>query len=170
MFKGLVVLKLDEQWQLITNLHNEIGHFGKGKTLAKVNKCYFWHNKTELVKDVVHTYKNCQLVKKTKSVRSELEDFKNISIWDQFFKMVLDTTRPLLETKHGNMYVLVAIDHYLKWCEAKVMMNHDAKIITKILEGEVICRFRVPKYILVDNGIKWSVEFDQLCKNYNIVH
>jgi len=169
MFKGLVVLKLDEQWQLITNLHNEIGHFGKGKTLSEVNKCYFWHNKIELVKDVVHTYKKCQLVKKTKSVGSEPEDFKNISIWNQFFKVALDI-RPLLETKHGNTYVWVAIDHYLKWCEAEVVMDHDAKITTKILEGEVICMFRVLKYILVDNGIKWSIEFDQLCKNYDIVH
>jgi hypothetical protein len=31
-------------------------------------------------------------------------------------------------------------------------------------------KFGVPKYILIDNGIKWFVEFDQLCKNYNIVH
>jgi len=108
----------------------------------------------------VHTYKNCQLVKKIKSVRPEPEHFKNISIWDQFFKVAFDTTRPLLETKHGNMYVLVAIDHYLKWCEAKVVMDHDTKITTKFLEGEVICRFMVPKYILVDNGTKWSVEFD----------
>jgi len=91
---------------------------------------------------------------------SELEDFKNISIWDQFFKVVIDTTRPLLESKHGNMYVLVAIDHYLKWCEAKVVMGYDAKITTKNVEGEAICRFKVPKYILVDNGTKWSIEFD----------
>jgi hypothetical protein len=49
-------------------------------------------------------------------------------------------------------------------------MDHDAKITTNFLKGEVICRFMVPKYILVDNGTKWSVEFDQLCKNYNIVH
>ncbi len=28
----------------------------------------------------------------------------------------------------------------------------------------------MPKYILIDNGFKWVVEFDQLCKNYKIVH
>jgi hypothetical protein len=107
----------------------------------------------------MHTYKNCQLVKKTNSVKSKLEDFKNISIWDQFFKVAFDTTRSFLETKHGNMYVFVAIDDYLKWCEAKVLMDHDIKLTTNFFEGEVICRFKVPKYILVDNGTNSSVEF-----------
>jgi hypothetical protein len=54
MFKGLVVSRLDEWRQFITYLHNEIRHFGEGRTLAKVNKHYFRHNKTELVKDDMH--------------------------------------------------------------------------------------------------------------------
>jgi hypothetical protein len=49
-------------------------------------------------------------------------------------------------------------------------MNHDAKIAKKFLESEVICRFGVPKYILIDNDIEWSTEFDQLYKNYGIAH
>jgi hypothetical protein len=68
------------------------------------------------------------------------------------------------------MYVLVAIDHYSKWCEAKAMMDHDIETITKLLESEVICRFGVVKYILINNGTEWFVEFYQLCKNYGIVH
>jgi hypothetical protein len=34
----------------------------------------------ELVKDVVRTYKNCQMVKRTRSVRSEPKEFKSIPI------------------------------------------------------------------------------------------
>jgi hypothetical protein len=56
------------------------------------------------------------------------------------------------------MYVLVAIDHYSKWCETKVMVDHDAKALAK--EDEVIFRFNVPKYIHIDNGFEWSIEFD----------
>jgi hypothetical protein len=54
----------------------------------------------------------------------------------------------------------VAIDHYSKWCEIKTMMDCDIEIIAKVLEGEVICRFGVLKYILINNGIKWFVKFD----------
>jgi hypothetical protein len=41
MFKDLVVPKPNERQQLILDLHQEIGHFKKGKTLVEINKCYF---------------------------------------------------------------------------------------------------------------------------------
>ncbi len=65
---------------------------------------------------------------------------------------------------------MVAIDHYSKWCKTKAMMDHDVEIIAKVLESEVICKFEVPKYILIDNGIESFAEFDQLFKNYGIVY
>jgi hypothetical protein len=64
----------------------------------------------------------------------------------------------------------VAFDHYSKWCEAKVVVDHDAKTSTRFFKDELICRFGVPKYILNNNGSKRLVKFDQLCKNYGIIH
>ncbi len=57
MFKGLVVPRPNEFRQLILDLQNEIGHFSEGKTLSKVNRCYFWHNRTKEVKAMVCSYK-----------------------------------------------------------------------------------------------------------------
>ncbi len=68
------------------------------------------------------------------------------------------------------MQILVAFDHYSKWCEAKVVADHDAKSSTKLLKNELIYRFSVPKYILIYNGSKWLAKFDQLCKNNGIIH
>jgi hypothetical protein len=59
---------------------------------------------------------------------------------------------------------LGAIDHYSKWCEARVMVDHDVEIVPRFLKDEVICMFNVPKYITIDNGFKWTTKFDQLCK------
>jgi hypothetical protein len=28
----------------------------------------------------------------------------------------------------------------------------------------------VPKYVLINNGSEWVVEFNKICKNYGIVH
>jgi hypothetical protein len=53
------------------------------------------------------------------------------------------------------MYILVAIDHYFKWCKTKVMVDHDTNIATRFLEHEIKCRFGVPKYILSNNGSEW---------------
>jgi len=44
MFKTLVVPKPKERKQIILDLHTEIGHFGEGSKLPKMNKCYYWDN------------------------------------------------------------------------------------------------------------------------------
>jgi hypothetical protein len=58
-------------------------------------------------------------------------------IHDLFYHIVLDTIGLFLKTKFGNKYILVAIDHYSKWCETKVVLNHiAATIATFVEEGE----------------------------------
>jgi hypothetical protein len=74
--------------------------------------------------------------------------------------VALDTVGPLPKTKNGNKYVLVAIDHYSKWCEARPIKDHDAPIATKFLEEEIICRFGVPKFIFTNNGGEWMAKID----------
>jgi len=152
------------------DMHDEIGHFGKGRTLAEITKCYFLNNCIEEVKDVVQSYKQCQLVKRMGSIRSKIKELIIILIWDRFYIVVLDIARPLFETYNRNKYILVAIDHYFKWCEAKIVVDHDAETTTRFLEDEIIYKFSVPKYVLIDNGYEWVVKFNQLCKNYGIEH
>jgi hypothetical protein len=84
--------------------------------------------------------------------------------------VALDTAGPLPETKYGNRYVLVAIDHYSKWCEAKAVADHGAKTAARFLEDEVICRYGVPRFVLTDNGGEWAAEFDAMCSDYSIHH
>ncbi len=65
---------------------------------------------------------------------------------------------------------MVAIDHYYKWCETKPVKKHIVAIVRRFLEEEIICKFGVPKYVLTDNGGKWMVEFDTMCKIFGITH
>jgi hypothetical protein len=74
--------------------------------------------------------------------------------------VAFDTTSPLPKTKFGNRYVLVAIDHYSKCYEVKAISYHDTKIVAKFQEDEIIYKFGIPKYIFIDNGSEWSVNFD----------
>jgi hypothetical protein len=77
---------------------------------------------------------------------------KSIIVCDLFYKVALDIVGPLPETKDANRCVLIAIDHYSKWCEAKLVKNHDATTVARFLEEEIVCRFGVPKLILTNNG------------------
>jgi hypothetical protein len=59
---------------------------------------------------------------------------KNILMCDLFYKVVLDIVGPFLEIKSSNKYVLIAIEHYFKWFEARPMKDLDATTTTKFLE------------------------------------
>jgi hypothetical protein len=139
-------------------------------TLAEVKKRFFWHHKTEAIKKFISVCDKCQLAKQSENMRSSIEKMKNIPICDLFYRVTLDTARPLLETTNGNKYVLVAIDHYSKWCEARLVKEHDAYTAVKFLEDEVIYKYGVPKYVLTDNGSEWMKKFIEICQNYGSAH
>ncbi len=82
-------------------------------------------------------------MKCTSFVRFKPEKLRNILIWDQFYRVALDITKSLPETYNGNRYILMAIDHYFKWSEAKAIVDHDVKIVTRFLEDEIIYRLGV---------------------------
>jgi hypothetical protein len=33
------------------------------------------------------------------------------------------------------------------------------------MEDDVICKYGVPKFGLIDNGREWAIEFDVMCKD-----
>jgi hypothetical protein len=169
-FKTLLVPKPEERTSLVKQMHEDLGHFGEQRTLAEIRRRYFWHSRTTDVKAMVRGCQQCQLVRNSRSIRSGDEQLRSIPVCDLFHRVALDTAGPLLEIRSSNKYILVAIDHYSKWCEAKVVVDHGAKTTTKFLEDDIICRFGVPKFILTDNGGEWVAEFDVMCKDYAIQH
>ncbi len=169
-FKGLYVPKLEERMPLVIQMHEDLGHFGGRRTLAEICRRYFWCNQTEDVKTVVKRCQQCQLVRSVGNICSEYEELKSIPICDLFHRVAMDTAGPLPETKSGNKYILVAIDHYSKWCEAKAVADHGVKTAARFLEDDIICRCGVPKFVFIDNGGEWAVEFGVMCKDYGIQH
>jgi len=103
-------------------------------------------------------------------MKFDIVEMKSILICDLFYCVAMDIARPLPEITNGNKYVLVAIDHYSKWCETQPIKEHDVCTTTKFLEDEIICRYGVLKYILTDNGIEWMKEFVEIYQNYGITH
>jgi hypothetical protein len=103
-------------------------------------------------------------------IRSADEQLKSILVYDLFHRVALDTAGLLPETKSGNRYILVAINHYSKWCEAKAVADHGAKTAARFSEDEIICRYGVPKFVLTDNGGEWAAKFDMMCRDYAIQH
>jgi hypothetical protein len=162
--------KPEERIALVSQMHEDLGHFMEQITLAEICRRYFWHNRIDCVKTVVKMCQQCQLVKSVGSICSGDEELKTIPICDLFHRVAMDIVGPLLETKSGNKYILVAIDHYSKWCETKVVVDRGAKIAARFLEDDIICRYGVPKFVLTDNGGEWAAEFEVMYRDYAIQH
>jgi hypothetical protein len=61
-------------------------------------------------------------------------------------------------------YVVVAVEYFSKWIEAKPLAIITLALVQKFLWQNIVCRFGVPKATTVDNGTQFDVEtFKTFC-------
>jgi hypothetical protein len=70
-----------------------------------------------------------------------------------------------LPPAQGNLkYVVVDVEYFSKWIEAKPLATITLVIVQKFFWQNIVCRFGVPKAITVDNGTQFDVEtFKEFC-------
>nr|GEV58275.1 reverse transcriptase domain-containing protein [Tanacetum cinerariifolium] len=54
-------------------------------------------------------------------------------------------------SSRGNRYILVAVDYFSKWEEAKALPTNDARVVVKFLKS-IFARFGTPRAIITDRG------------------
>ncbi|GJV44804.1 reverse transcriptase domain-containing protein [Tanacetum coccineum] len=62
----------------------------------------------------------------------------------------IDFIGPFLSSR-GNKYILVAIDYFSKWVEAKALPTNDARVVCKFLKS-LFARFGTPRAIISDRA------------------
>jgi transposase InsO family protein len=66
-------------------------------------------------------------------------------------------------------YVVVAVEYFSKWIEAKPLATITSTTIHKFFWQNIVCRFGVPKAITVDNGTQFDAEtFKDFCDRIGI--
>jgi hypothetical protein len=70
-----------------------------------------------------------------------------------------------LPPAQGNLkYVVVAVEYFSKWIEAKPLAIITSTTVQRFFWQNIVCRFGVPKAITVDNGTQFDVEtFKAFC-------
>ncbi|XP_070019725.1 uncharacterized protein [Nicotiana sylvestris] len=53
---------------------------------------------------------------------------------------------------NGHRFILVAIDYFTKWVEAKTFKYVTKKPVVNFVHSNIIFRFGIPKVIITDNG------------------
>ena len=128
------------------------GHLGMNITLAKIKEKYYWPNMTKDVKYYIKTCYQCQRRQKP-STHNEMHA---IVAKAPFERIGIDFVGPLTTTSKGNRYILVAVDYFTKWPEAKVTKRADAQTVVDFLYEEIICRHGPFKHLHSDRGTHFA--------------
>nr|GEU71482.1 hypothetical protein [Tanacetum cinerariifolium] len=73
-------------------------------------------------------------------------------------------------SSRGNKYILVAVDYFSKWVEAKALPTNDAQVVVKFLKS-LFARFGTPHAIISDHGTHFrSDQFAKVMLKYGVTH
>ena len=92
---------------------------------------------------------------------------KTIPITWPFAVWGIDMVGPFKRARGGLTHLLVDVDKFSKWVEAKLIKKQDATTAVKFLK-EIIYRYGYPHSIITDNGSNFKGEFARYCGQNNI--
>src|SRR3989337_1276046 len=148
---------------ILYNLHKDMtgAHLGLDATYEKLKERYYWPKMFDDVQKYIKSCDNCQRRGKAK----RKEELLPLTIGAPFDKIGIDIKGPLPLTTKGNRYLVVAIDYFTKWPEARAIPNAKAETVAAFIFEEIICRHGVPKEILSNRGTHFNnALIDELCR------
>jgi hypothetical protein len=76
----------------------------------------------------------------------------------------VDLLGPLPPAQGNLKYVVVAVEYFSKWIQAKPLTTITSATVQKLFWQSIVCRFDVPKAIIVDNRTQFDAEtFNTFC-------
>ncbi|GJY54088.1 reverse transcriptase domain-containing protein [Tanacetum coccineum] len=102
------------------------------------------------------------------SQRDEMPQ-NSIQVCEIFDVWGIDFMGPFPSSR-GNKYILVAVDYFSKWVEAKALPTNDARVVVKILKS-LFARFGTPRAIISDRGTHFcNDQFAKVMLKYGVTH
>lgn len=152
--KELRVIKSYEYEGLMYAMHdNELSaHFGIEATMKRIKDKYYWPNMRKMIEEYVRSCYRCQMRGKA-NWENELHPIK---VEEPFEIIGIDIVGPLEETKSGKKYIVVAIDYFTKWPEARAIKNATAEEVVEFIWEDIICRHGCPRKIISDRGTHFN--------------
>ena len=147
--------------------HELASHFGVRATYDNIKDKYYWKGMMRDVEIYVKSCDKCQRRGKPQG-RHELHSIK---VKEPFYQMGIDYVGPLPKTKEGNKYIIVAMDYFTKWPEAKPVKEANAKETARFIYEDIICRHGSPMKILSDRGSHFNNNMiKELMTRFKIKH
>jgi hypothetical protein len=69
-----------------------------------------------------------------------------------FERIAIDAAGSFPWSDQENRYLLIAMDHFMKWLEAYAIPNQEASMVVEALVTNFFCRFGIPQELHSDQG------------------
>ena len=141
-------------------------HIGVNKLNAQLALKFYWPTLITTIKKVVQHCERCQRAKAAPAIIKATRMLNREALWST---IALDFFGPLPRTARGNIYILVAIDHFSRWPEAIATRVANAEIVAQFLHHRVFSYHGTPKEMLTDHGSHFASRvIATLCQKYKI--
>ena len=167
--KELKVIRRFELEPILFMVHDDptAGHFNFKTMNEKLKERYYWPKMNKDIEDYAKSCERCQRRGKEKN-KGKLN---SIEIKEPFYQIGIDIVGPLPLTERKNKYIVVAIDYFTKYPEAKAIPEATAKEVSEFIYEDIICRHGCPQKILSDRGRHFNNQvIENLTKKFNIKH
>jgi hypothetical protein len=161
----LKCLSRTEVIELMKEIHAGLcgSHIGSRPLLGKVfRQGFYWPKAASDATDLVQNCENCKKCARDQKQPSSLTQLIQPT-WP-LQRWGLDLLGPLPPAQDNLRYVVVAVEYFSKCIEAKPLATITSVTIQKFFWQNIVCRFGVPKAIIVDNGTQFDAEaFKEFC-------
>jgi ribonuclease HI len=161
----LKCLSRAEGIELMKEIHAGLcgSHIGSRPLLGNVfRQGFYWPKAASDATELVQKCENCQKCARDQKQPSSLTQLIQPT-WP-LQRWGLDLLGPLPPAQGNLKYVVVAVEYFSKWIEAKPLATKTSVTVQKFFWQNIVCRFGVPKAIIVDNGTQFDAEtFKDFC-------
>ncbi|GJS19889.1 reverse transcriptase domain-containing protein [Tanacetum coccineum] len=143
-------------------------HAGPRSVVAKAMRLgYYWPTMHRDARDMIRTCNDCQIHRPVP--RNPQQPLTPITAPWPFYKWGIDIAGPFPEGPGKVKFLIVAMDYFTKWIEAKAVATITGNQVKKFVWDNIVCRFGLPGEIVSDNGKQFSDNpFKDWCEKLNI--
>ncbi|GJT11216.1 reverse transcriptase domain-containing protein [Tanacetum coccineum] len=125
-------------------------HAGTRSVVAKALQTgYYWPTMHRDARALIRACQDCQVHKPIP--RNPQQKLNPITSPWPFYKWGIDIVGPFLEGPGKVKFLIVAMDYFTKWIEAKPVATITGNQIKKFVWENIVCRFGLPGEIISDN-------------------
>ncbi|MGL4850984.1 MAG: reverse transcriptase domain-containing protein [Clostridium sp.] len=137
--------------KILQSYHVESGHGSSNTMKFMIAKRYKWKSLNKDIEDFVSKCQTCLKsgypLRNTKN--KVIQSDRPNELWE------IDLIGRIADSSGGNCFIFIAVDHYSKWVETKVINYKTGTAIVDAIQEKILDKHGIPARILTDNGLEF---------------